>query len=137
MCSTISAEVLAILQALQGLGSTNKSAISLLSSLTPPLSSPPYPLLHISFYLNLSGRSGNNCFSLLLFYQATMGSSNTRFFRETTWLISWPDRERYSCPLQSIVVSLLLSLVFILMFSRTGRVLSHLYSLTPKTLSVH
>ena len=46
-----------------GLGSTNKFAISLLfsSSSTLALSSPPCPLLHLSFYLNLSGRSGRNC----------------------------------------------------------------------------
>ena len=46
-----------------GLSSTNKSANSLLFSfyLTLALSSPPYPLLHLSFYLNLSGRSDTNC----------------------------------------------------------------------------
>ena len=40
-----------------GLGTTNKSAISLLFPyyLTLVLSSPPYPLLHLSFYLYLSG----------------------------------------------------------------------------------
>ena len=45
------------------LGSTNKSAISYLFSyyLTLVLSSPLCPLLHFSFYLNLSGRSGRNC----------------------------------------------------------------------------
>ena len=54
-----------------GLGSTNKSAIFLLfsSCLTLVLSLPPCPLLHLSSYLKLCGRSG---FSLL-FYQATMG----------------------------------------------------------------
>ena len=46
--------------------------LSLSSSLCPlALFSQPYPLFHLSFYLNLSGRS---VFSLLLFYQATMGS---------------------------------------------------------------
>ena len=41
-----------------GLGSTNKSAISLLFSsyLTLVVSSPPCPLLHLSFYLQLCGR---------------------------------------------------------------------------------
>ena len=44
-----------------GFGSTNKSTTSLLfSSLTLVLSSPPYPLLHLFFHLNLSGRSGRN-----------------------------------------------------------------------------
>ena len=58
-----------------GLGSTNKSAISLLFSyyLTLILSSPSCPLLHLSFYLKLCGKSGRNCLLSLLFYQATMG----------------------------------------------------------------
>ena len=47
-----------------GLGSTNKSAISLLfsSCLTLVLFWPPCPLLHLSCYLKLCGRSGRNCF---------------------------------------------------------------------------
>ena len=46
-----------------GLGSTNKSAISLIFSyyLTLVLSLPPCPLLHLSSYLKLCGRSGRNC----------------------------------------------------------------------------
>ena len=40
--------------------------------------------------------------------------------------------ERYLRPLQSLVVSLLLSLVSILVFSRTGGVLSHQSSLTRR-----
>ena len=45
-----------------GFGSTNKSTTSLLFSsyLTLVFSSPPYPLLHLFFHLNLSGRSGRN-----------------------------------------------------------------------------
>ena len=54
------------------------------------------------------------------------GSPDTRFSRGTTRLISWPDGERCSRPLQSHVVSLLLSLVSTLIFSRTAGVLSHL-----------
>ena len=46
--------------------------------------------------------------------------------------MSWPDGEGYSCPLQSLVVSLLLSLVSTLVFSRTGCVLSHRSSLTHR-----
>ena len=59
-----------------GLGSTNKSVTSLLFSsyLTFDLSLPPYSFLHIFFHLNLSVRSAAPAFSLLLFYQATMGS---------------------------------------------------------------
>ena len=54
-----------------GLGSPNKSAISLLFSyyLTLVLSSPPCPLPHLFFYPKLCGWSGRNC----LLYQATMG----------------------------------------------------------------
>ena len=46
-----------------GLSSTNKSAISLIFSyyLTLVLSLPPCPLLHLSSYLKLCGRSGRNC----------------------------------------------------------------------------
>ena len=46
-----------------GLGSTNKSAISLFFSfyLTLVLSSPSCPLLHLSFYFKLCIRSGRNC----------------------------------------------------------------------------
>ena len=46
--------------------------------------------------------------------------------------MSWPDGERYLRPLQSLVVSLLLSLVSPLVFSRTGGLLSHLNSLTHR-----
>ena len=46
--------------------------------------------------------------------------------------MSWQDPERYSCPLQCLVVSLLLSLVSTLVFSRTGGVLSHRNSLTHR-----
>ena len=62
-----------------GLGSTNKSANFLLFSyyLTLVLSSPPCPLLRLSCYLNLCGRSGRNCPFFLLFYQATMGPGHS------------------------------------------------------------
>ena len=68
-------------------------------------------------------------FSLLLFYQVTMGP-RTRFSQETTRLMSWPDGERYLCPLQFLAVSLLSSPVFTLLFSRTGGVLSFINSPT-------
>ena len=56
-----------------GLGSTNQSAISLLFSyLTLVLSSTLGPLLRLSPYLKLCGRSGRNCPLFLLYYQATM-----------------------------------------------------------------
>ena len=74
------------------------------SCLTLVLSSPPYPLLHLSFYLKLCGRSERNCLysPVLLGYY---GSPDTRFSRGTTRLMSWPDGERYLRPPQSLVVS--------------------------------
>ena len=116
-----------------GLGSINKSAISLLFSyyLTVVLSSPPCPFLHLSCYLKLCGRSGRN--SLLSpVLSGNNGSPDTHFSRGTTRLMSWPDGERYLRPPRSLVVSLLLSLVSTLVFSRTGDVLSHLNSLTHR-----
>ena len=102
------------------LDSTNKCATSLFRSHFA-LSSPPCPLLRVSLYLNLSGRAGSNC---LLFPPVPLGrngSPDTRFSQGTTRLMSWPDGVRYSHPLQSLVVSLVSTLVF----SRTGGVLSH------------
>ena len=108
-----------------GLGSTNKSAISLLfsSCLTLALSSPPCPLLHLSSYLKLSGRSGRNCLLSPPVLSGYNGSSDTHFYRGTTRLTSWPDGERCLRLPQSLVVSLLLSRVSTLVFSRTGGVL--------------
>ena len=76
--SGFSAEACAILQVLAGLGSTNKPATSLLSSfcLTLALSSPP------SFIsISLTDLAGT-VFSLLLFYQATMGPRTLIFLGE-------------------------------------------------------
>ena len=99
--------------------------------LTLVLFSPPCPLLHLSFYLKLCGRSGRNCLlsPVLSDYN---GSPDTRFPRGTTRLMSWPDGERYLRAPQSLVVSLFLSLVSTLVFSRTGGVMSHLNSLTHR-----
>ena len=107
------------------LGITNKSAIFLLFSfsLTFALSSPPCPLFHFSFYFKLCGRSGRNCVLSPPVLSGYNGSPDTRFSRGTTRLTSLPDRERYLHPPQSLVVSLLLSLVSTLVFSRTGGVL--------------
>ena len=104
VCSSFSAEACTILHAL--CGSTNKSSISLLFS-----------------YLTLATLSSP---TLLSGYN---GSPDTRFSRRTTQLMSWPDGERYLFPEQSLVVSLLLST---LVFSRTGGVLFHPNSLTPR-----
>ena len=117
-----------------GLGSTIKSAIFLLfsSCLTLVLFSPPCPLLHLSSYLKLCGRSGRNCLfspSVPLDYN---GYPDTRFSRGTTQLMSWPDGVRYLRPPLSLVVSLLLPLVSTLVLSRTGGVLSHRSILTHR-----
>ena len=116
-----------------GLGSTNKSAISLCFSsyLTLALFSPLCPLLHLSFYHNLSNRSVRNCV-LSPVISGYNGSPDTRFSRGTTRLMSWPDGEQYFRPLQSLVISLFLYLVSTLVFSRTGSVLSHLNSSTHR-----
>ena len=114
-----------------GLGNTNKSAISLLFSyyLTLVLSSPPCSLLHLSSYLKLCGRFGRNCFLSPSVLPGCNGSPDTRFSRGTTRVMDWPDGERYLRSPQSLVVSLLLSVVSTLVFSRTGGVLSHQNSL--------
>ena len=87
-----------------GLGSTIKSAISLLfsSCLTLVLSSPPCPLLHLSSYPKLCGRSDRNCLlapSVLLDYN---GSPDTRFSRGTTRPMSSLDGVRYLRLLQPL-----------------------------------
>ena len=102
-----------------GLGSINKSAISLLfsSCMTLVLSSPPCPLLHLSSYLKLCGRSGRNCLLFPPVLSGYNGSPDTRFSRETMRLMSWPDGERYLHPLQSLVVSPLISRIHSCLFS--------------------
>ena len=100
--------------------------------LTVALFSPPCPLLRLSFYFKLCGRSGRNCLLSPPLLSSYNGSPDTCFSRGTTRLMSWPDGKRYSRPPQSLVVSLLLSLVPTLVFSRTGGVLSHQNSLTHR-----
>ena len=102
--------------------------------LTFVLFSPLYPLLHLSSYLKLCGRSGRNCLLSSSVLPGYNGSPNTRFSRGTTRLMSLPDGERYLRPPLSLVVYLLLSLVSTLLFSRTGGVPSHLNSLTHRFL---
>ena len=129
--SSFSAEACAILHALCWSRQHNKSAISLLFSfyLTLVLFSPPCSLIHLFFYLKLSGRSGRNCLVSSHVLSGYNGSLETRFSQGTKRLMSWPDRERYLRSLQSLVVSLL-SLVSTLLISRTGDVLSHRNSST-------
>ena len=91
-----------------GLGITNKPATFLLllsdyRSVLATLSSPPSFLLPETLWqiwqISPPVLSDHN------------ESPDTRFSRGTTRLTSWPGRERYSRLLQSLVVSLLLSLV--------------------------
>ena len=101
-----------------GISSTNKPATSLFfsSSLTLALSLPPCSPPCFFFYLNLSGRSGRNCLLSPPVLLGCNGSPDTHFSRGTTQLMSWPDGERYSCTLQSLVVSLLVPLVSTFIF---------------------
>ena len=107
-----------------GLSSTIKSAISLLSSscLALVLSSPPSFLLSQTLWQIWQKRSSLSSCSIRL----------QCFSRGMTWLMSWPDGEHYSCSPQSLVVSLLLSLIPTLFFSRTGGVLSNISILTHR-----
>ena len=120
VCSSFSAEACAILHAL--CWSRQHQQVchfsSLLSNSHSVLSS-IFPLI---------SNSGRNCLfspSVLSDYN---GSLDTRFSRETTRMISWPDVMHYLHPPQSLIVSLLLSLVL----SRTGGVLSHRSFLTHR-----
>ena len=110
-----------------GLGSSNNTVISLLSSSlqSHALFVPNCPLLRLSFYFKSSGTSGRNCVfspSLLSSYN---GSPDTRFFRATTRLMSLPGEEHY--------FSLLYSLVSTLLISQTGGARTHLSSTTHKS----
>ena len=110
--------------------------------LTLVLSSPAYPLLHLSFYLNLSGRSGRNCLLSPSVLSGYNGSPDTRFSRGNNAADELVKRERHLRPLQYLVVSLLLFLLPSFHFSRTGGVLSHrnsstyrFYRFPPRNLS--
>ena len=69
--------------------------------------------LRLCFCLRLSGRSSRNCLFSPPLLPGYNGFPDTRFSRETTRLISWPDGERFSCPKKSHVVSLLLLLLLL------------------------
>ena len=127
VCSSFSTEACAILHAL--CWSRQHQQVCHFSSLlfcylTLVLSSPPCPFLHLFFYLKLCGRSGRNCLLSLSVLSGYNRSPDTRFSWGTTQPTSLPDGERYLRPLQSLVVSLLLSLVSTLVFSQTGGILS-------------
>ena len=139
--SSFSAEACTILHALcwsrQHQQVCHFSSLLLSSYLTLALPSSPYPLLHLFFYVNLFGRSGRNCLLSHPVLSVYNGSPDTRFSRGIMRLMSWPDGERYLRPLQSLVVSLLLSLVSTHLFSRTGGVLSHRNFLTRRFPDFH
>ena len=125
VCSSSSAEACAILHALCWSRQHQQVLTFLFSCLTLVLSSSPCPLLHLSCYLKLCGRSGRNCLLSSSVLSGYNGSPDIRFYRETTRLMSWPDGERCLRPPQSLVVSFRLSLVSTLVLSRIGGVLSH------------
>ena len=117
VCSSFSAQACALLQV-----SAASASLPLLFFfyLTLLLSSLPCPLFHLSFYLKFFGRSGRNCLLFPLVLSGYNRSPGTRFSRGTTRLMSWPDGEPYLHPQQALVVFHLLSLVFTLLFYRTG-----------------
>ena len=130
VCSSFSAEACTILHVLcwsrQHQQVCHFSSFLLLSDSRSVLSS-IFPLIS-----NSVADSGRNCLLSPPVLSGYNGSPDTRFSRGTTRLMSWPDGERYLHPPQSLVVSLLLSLVSTLVFSRTGGVLSHRSILTHR-----
>ena len=97
-----------------GLGSIIEPAVSLFFSyyLALLLSSPFCPLLRLSFYLKLCGRSGRNCLLSPPVLSDYNGSPDTRFSRIVARLMSWPYGEHCFRPLQLLVVSRVHSCLF-------------------------
>ena len=134
VCSSFSAEACAILHALcwsrQHQQVCHFSSLLLLSdfrSVLATLSSPPSSLLSETLWQIWQELS-----SVSPVLSGYNGPPDTHFYRERTRLMSYPDGERYLRPPLSLVVSLLLSLVSILVFSRTGGVRSHRNCLTHR-----
>ena len=110
-----------------GLGSTNKSATSLLFSyyLTLVLSSPPCPLLHLSSYLKLSSRSGRSCLLSFPALSGCNGSPHICFSRGTKRLMGLTRRGALLAP-SAIPCSLspLISCIHSCLFSNWRRTVS-------------
>ena len=83
VCSSFSTEACTILHALcwsrQHQQVCQFSSLLLLSDSRYVLASPPYPFLHHSSYLNLSGRFGRNCLLSPPILSDYNGSPDTRF----------------------------------------------------------
>ena len=137
VCLSFSAEACAILHAL--CWSRQHQQVchfsSLFSYLTLALFLPLCPLLHLSFYLKLSGRSGRNCLLSPPVLSDYNGYPDIRFSRGTTRLMSWPDGECFLRPLQSLVVSFLLSLVFTLFLDWRRTVSSKFFDTQSPSIS--
>ena len=103
-----------------GLGSTNKSALVLSSSLSFLL--PQYLWQELSFL--------SFCTIRLRWVP------DTRSSRRTTRLMSWSDGERYSRPLQFLVVSPLISRIHSCLFSDWRRTVSSKNLCSVVTLAV-
>ena len=109
-----------------GVGSTNKSAISLLVSyyLTLVLSSSPCSLLHFFFYLKLLWQIWQELSSLSSCSIRLQWVPRHSFLPETTRLMSLPDGEHYLFPQQSLVVSLFISRIHSCLISDCRRTVS-------------
>ena len=89
-----------------------------------PSSPPPCPLLHLSSYLKLCGRSGRNCLPFPPVLSGYNGSPDTRFSRGTTRLMSWPDRGALLAPSATLCSFSLISSIHSCLFSDWRRTVS-------------
>ena len=100
VCSSFSAEACAILQVFLLVSAAPTSLPFLFSYLTLFLSSPPSFLLSQSLW-----QIWQELFSLSSCSIRLQWVPRHSFLPGTMRLMSWPDREHYLCPLQSLVVS--------------------------------